>query len=63
MFSRPLQLSQTPSPAADPKMLGGTDDLSFIVLDHTDAHYAWGDWRSGDLKAWYGRTPLADFGP
>jgi BNR repeat-like domain len=63
VFSRPLQLSQTPSPAADAKMLGGTDDLSFMVLDHTDAHYAWGDWRSGDLQAWYGRTPLADFGP
>jgi hypothetical protein len=45
-MSKPLKVSSKPSPAPDP-LQESTDDVSFIVLDRTDAHYGWGDWRSG----------------
>lgn len=61
-FTRPLQLSGAPSPAAEPGQMA-PDDESFVTLDEDDLHYAWGDWRGGNLCAWYGRTPLADFRP
>lgn len=61
-FSRPLQLSGAPSPAPKPGQVV-PDDESFVILDDRDVHYAWGDWRGGDLSAWYGRMPLADFSP
>lgn len=62
-FSRPLQLSGAISPAPKLGELGPPDDESFVTLGRNDIDYAWGDWRGGDLSAWYGRVPLADFGP
>ncbi len=59
--SKPLKISSQMSPAPDPAQQA-TDDVSFITLDRTHAHFGWGDWRSGELQGWYARTPLADFG-
>lgn len=61
-FSRPLLLSDGPSPAPKLGELGPPDDESFVTLWRNDMHYAWGDWRGGDLSAWYGRMPLPQFG-
>ena len=58
--SQPLKISGQESPAPDP-LQQSTDDVSFIVMDKTDAHFGWGDWRSGEMQGWYARTPLADF--
>jgi len=60
-FSQPLLLSEGPSPAPKLGELGPPDDESFVTLGRKDMHYAWGDWRGGDLSAWYGRVPLAKF--
>lgn len=62
-FSRPLQLSNGPSPAPKLGELGPPDDESFVILGHDNMQYAWGDWRGGNLSAWYGRMPLAQFAP
>jgi hypothetical protein len=59
-MSQPLRISAKSSPAPDP-LQDSTDDVSFIVMDKTDAHFGWGDWRSGELHGWYARTPLVDF--
>jgi len=59
-FTRPLRLSGAPSAAAEPGQMV-PDDESFVTLDDSDLHYAWGDWRGGNLCAWYGRMPLSDF--
>ena len=61
-FSSPLLLSGGHSPAPRLGELGPPDDESFVTLGRNDMHYAWGDWREGDLSAWYGRMPLAKFG-
>jgi hypothetical protein len=58
--TQPLKISGQKSPAPDPEQQS-TDDVSFIVMDGTDAHFGWGDWRSGEMQGWYARTPLADF--
>jgi len=63
IFSRPLQLSGGTSPAPKPGEMGPPDDESFVILGRDSMHYAWGDWRGGNLSAWYGRMPLAGFGP
>jgi hypothetical protein len=63
IFSRPLQLSGGTSPAPKLGEMGPPDDESFVTLGHDSMHYAWGDWRGGNLSAWYGRMPLAGFGP
>jgi BNR repeat-like domain len=60
-FSPPLQLSDGPSPAPKLGELGPPDDESFVAVGRRDMHYGWGDWREGDLAAWYGRMPLARF--
>lgn len=62
-FSRPLQLSAGASPAPKVGELGPPDDESFVALGRDDMYYAWGDWRGGNLSAWYGRMPLANFLP
>lgn len=62
-FSRPLQLSGAPSPAPTIGEMGPPDDESFVTLGRDSMYYAWGDWREGNLCAWYGRMPLAEFGP
>ncbi len=62
-FSPPLLLSGGHSTAPKLGELGPPDDESFVTVGRKDMHYAWGDWRGDDLSAWYGRMPLAMFGP
>jgi hypothetical protein len=60
-FSAPLRVSTALSPGYPQNYMFG-DDASSIFLDQQFAHIGWGDSRTGDLNAWYGRVPLSAYG-
>lgn len=64
-FSKPLQVSQWPSPARQSIEYRGNnwdgDDLSSIAVDNDFAHMVWADGRAGFLGAWYARVPLSSY--
>ena len=60
-FSDPLRVSSAPSPAADPKMLMGTDDTSVITVGRHDVFVGWGDWRPGNVAGYFSAVRLTAF--
>jgi len=64
-FSKPLQVSQAPSPARQSIEYRGNnwdgDDLSSIAVDNDYVHIVWADGRAGFLGAWYARVPLTSY--
>jgi hypothetical protein len=59
-FSPPLEISSSNSPAPDPAYLG-SDDFSFIALDHQDAFIGWADWRPGERAGYFSTVKLQAF--
>jgi hypothetical protein len=64
-FSKPLQVSQAPSPARESILYRGNnwdgDDLSSIAVDNDFVHVVWADGRAGFMGAWYARIPLTSY--
>jgi hypothetical protein len=60
-FSKPLEISTAPSPAADPNQKTGGDDFSFIDLDARSAFVAWADWRPGEMSRYFSAVDLQAF--
>jgi hypothetical protein len=60
-FSQPLRISSAASPAPDPNMTGGTDDLSFLAVSKREVLVGWGDWRPGDLAGYFASVKLQAF--
>lgn len=62
-FSRPLRVSQHPSPFRIDERAGGWfgDDLQDLVVNGDNVYMVWGDSRSGFLGTWFGRIPLAAY--
>jgi len=56
-FARPVRLSSKRSAGAVSQVAG--DDASFVVLDRTTLHAAWGDRREGTLGIHYARYHFA----
>jgi hypothetical protein len=56
-FARPVRLSSQRSPG--PVSQVAADDASFVALDGTTLHAAWGDRREGTLGIHYGRYSFA----
>lgn len=56
-FARPVRLSSRRSPG--PVSQVAADDASFVVLDRTTLHAAWGDRREGTLGIHYARYSFA----
>jgi hypothetical protein len=59
-FGAPLEISSSNSPAPDPAYLG-SDDFSFISLDHRDAFVGWADWRPGERAGYFSAVKLQAF--
>jgi hypothetical protein len=60
-FSKPLEVSTAPSPAADPKQKTGGDDFSYINLDTHSAFLAWADWRPGEMSGYFSAVDVQAF--
>jgi hypothetical protein len=56
-FWHPVRLSSARSPGPVSQVAG--DDASFVALDRTTLHAAWGDRREGSLGIHYGRYTFA----
>jgi hypothetical protein len=56
-FARPVRLSSKRSPGAVSQV--ASDDASFVTLDRTTLHAAWGDRREGTLGIHYARYVFA----
>jgi hypothetical protein len=61
VFSKPLEISSTPSPAADPKQKTGGDDFSYLSFDAKSAFVAWADWRPGEMSGYFSAVDLSAF--
>ena len=59
-FSSAIKVNRKPSPAPDPQQRSD-DDVSWITIQSGTAYIGWGDWRSGDMAAWFGAVPLRSF--
>jgi hypothetical protein len=59
-FSLPFKVNARPSPAPDPQQRSD-DDVSWITIQSGRVYVGWGDWRSGDMAAWFASIPLHSF--
>jgi hypothetical protein len=59
-FSLPIKVNAKPSPAPDPQQRSD-DDVSWITIQGGRVYVGWGDWRSGDMAAWFASVPLHSF--
>lgn len=60
-FSQPLKVNLARSPAPDPTQVA-IDDVSHIQVHGESVYAGWGDWRSGDMAAWFGRIDFSEYG-
>jgi hypothetical protein len=59
-FSASIKANAKPSPAPDPQQQSD-DDVSWITIQNRTVYVGWGDWRSGDMAAWFGAMPLSSY--
>jgi hypothetical protein len=59
-FSSAIKVNAKRSPAPDPQQRSD-DDVSWITIQSGKAYIGWGDWRSGDMAAWFAAVPLHSF--
>ncbi len=60
LFSSTVKVNAKPSPAPDPAQ-HSDDDVSWITIQGGNVYIGWGDWRSGDMAAWFGEIALSSF--